>query len=136
MSNLSFATQRAVFEQLSTTSSVTSLLGDPLRLYDHVPAGAEFPYAVFGVTHIEPVDIIGENGFDQMISLDVYSRYRGCYEIKTIFHAIHSALDRQSLTLSEGTFLSCGFHEADLGLDQDGLTYRAHMRFRIYVREV
>ena len=48
MTNASWALQSAVFAALSADETMQSLLGIPPRIYDAVPLGPVFPYAVLG----------------------------------------------------------------------------------------
>jgi hypothetical protein len=131
MNDALFATQQAVMSALAASAEIQSLLGDPAALYDHVPPGAVFPYVVYGPTHIVPYDTKTEIGFEQIISLTIWSRYRGGKETRAIFQALYDTLHRAVLTVAEQVFLSCEFHSADLAQDSDGLTTHAAVRFSI-----
>ena len=131
MSDALFSVQQAVIAALTASAEVQAVLGSPPRLYDHVPPGALFPYVVYGPVHVAPHDTKTEVGFEQIITLDIWSRYRGGRETRDIFQALYDTLHRASLSVSGQVFLSCEFHSADLSLDGDGLTYHAAARFSI-----
>ena len=131
MSDALFSVQQAVIETLAANAEVQSLLGTSPALYDHVPPGASFPYVVYGPTHIQPYDTKTEIGFEQIVALNIWSRYRGGKEARDIFQAIYDTLHRAVLSVSGQVFLSCEFHSADLLLESDGLTYNAAVRFSI-----
>ena len=114
--------QQAVFNALSASSEIQSVLGATPSLYDHAPPGAVFPYVAYGPTHITPYDTKTEIGLTQIITLNIWSRYRGAMETQNIFQALYDTLHRATLTVSGQVFLSCEFHSADLSLDSDGLT--------------
>ena len=48
MSDALFAVQQAVYNALAASTEVQALLGNPPRIYDHVPPNAVFPYIAFG----------------------------------------------------------------------------------------
>jgi hypothetical protein len=131
MTDALFNAQTAIYNALAANGSIQSLLGSPPALYDHTPPGATFPYIVFGPISVQPYDTKTEIGFEQIVTLDVYSRYRGSKEAKDIVQATYDALHRAALTVSNEVFLLLEFHSADLALESDGLTYRAAARFSI-----
>jgi hypothetical protein len=131
MSDALFAVQQAVFNTLSASAEIQSMLGAAPRLYDHTPPGAVFPYVVYGVMHVAPFDTKTEIGFEQVITLNIWSRYRGGKETRDIFQALYDTLHRATLTVSGQVFLSCEFHSADFSTDSDGLTTHGAARFSI-----
>jgi len=131
MTDALLSAQTAVFNTLAASGAVQTLLGSPPRIYDHVPPGAAFPYIVFGAISVHPNDTKTEIGFEQIITLDIWSRYRGSKETKDILQAAYDALHRATLTVSGEVFLLCEFHSADLVLENDGITYRAAARFSL-----
>ena len=131
MNDALFAAQQSVMNALSASTEVQAFLGSPARLYDHVPPSAVFPYVVYGPTHVTPHDTKTETGFEQVIVLNIWSRYRGGKDTRDIFQAIYDALHRATLSVTGQVFLSCEFHSADFSLDSDGLTYHAAARFSL-----
>jgi hypothetical protein len=131
MSDAFFAVQQAVYNALAGSTEVQGLLGNPPRLYDHVPPGAAFPYAVFGAVTANPFDTKTETGFEQIVTIDIWSRYRGTKEAKDILQATYDALHRGNLSVSGQVFLSCEFHSADVAPEGDGLTTHAAARYTI-----
>lgn len=131
MTDAFFNTQQAIYNVLVANSGVQAVLGGTPRIYDHVPPGATFPYAVFGAVRVLPYDYKVENGFEQIVTLDVWSRYRGSKEMKDITQALYDALHRATLSVTGHVFLACEFHSADLEAENDGLTYHAAVRFSV-----
>ena len=131
MSDILFSVQQAVFNALSESAEVQSALGAAPQLYDHVPPQATFPYVVYGPAHIVPYDTKTETGFEQIITLNIWSRYRGGNETREIFQALYDVLHRATLNVTGQVFLSSEFHSADFSLDADGLTYYAAVQFSI-----
>lgn len=131
MTDALFNAQGAVYNALAASGTIQSLLGSTPRIYDHVPPGAVFPYMVFGPISVQPYDTKTEIGFEQIVTLDIWSRYRGSKEAKDITQAAYDALHRATLTVSSEVFLLSEFHSAELLLENDGITYRAAARFSI-----
>ena len=131
MTDAAFAVQQAVFTALSAASEVQALLDNPARIYDHVPPGAVFPYIAFGPLHLEPYDTKTEIGFEHIVTLNIWSRYRGSMETKDILQACYDALHRAPLSVTGEVFISCEFHSADVTPDSDGVTYHAAVRFTV-----
>ncbi len=131
MSDALFAAQQAVFDALAADTDIQGLLGNPPRIYDHAPPGAVFPYLMFGAAHIASYDAKIETGFEQIITLNIWSRYRGSKEVKDILQATYDALHRAALTVTGQVFLSCEFHGADLTPDTDDLSYHGAVRYSV-----
>src|ERR1700722_20203370 len=131
MTDAFFNVQDAMFDALAASTEVQGLLGNPPRVYDHVPPGAAFPYVTFGALSVQPYDTKTEIGFEQVATLNIWSRYRGSKEAKDIFEAMYDTLHRASLSVSGEVFLLCEFHSADAAPLDDGLTYHAAMRFSV-----
>ncbi len=135
MNDILFNVQQAVLETLSSSADIQALLGTPPRIYDHVPPGAAFPYVAVGPIHIVPDDAKTDKGFEQIATLNIFSRYRGGKETRAIFQAIYDALHRATLTVAGQAFTACDFHSADFSLEPDGLTYAAAARFSIATKD-
>ena len=65
-----FNVQQALYNALAANTTVQSFIGSPVRLYDHVPHSAAFPYVTFGALHVAPHYTKTENGFEQIVTLD------------------------------------------------------------------
>ncbi|MGE3622971.1 MAG: DUF3168 domain-containing protein [Bdellovibrionales bacterium] len=135
MSGTLFAVQQAVFGKLAADTAVQSLLGDPPRLYDHVPADAAFPYVAFGPLSAQPFDDLARSGYTLSLALTVWSRYRGGKEAKDILQAVYDALHRADLAVAGAVFVSCEFAGCDVAVENDGLTWRGEIRFTIYIQD-
>lgn len=135
MTDIFFNLQETLYNVLAASAEVTALLGTPPRLYDHVPPGAAFPYAVFGATHVTPYDNRTDIGFDHLLTIDIWSRYRGSKEAKDIVTALYDTLHRASLTLTGQTALICEVHSVEVSLDNDGFTTHAAVRLNVLTQD-
>lgn len=131
MNAILFNVQQAILDTLAANEDVQAALGAVPRVYDYVPQDAVFPYVACGPVHVVSNDNKRDIGFEQIVTLNIWSRYRGGKETRDIFQALYNALHRATLSLTGQIFLSCEFHSADFALDADGLTYHAATRFAI-----
>jgi len=131
MNDILYNVQQVVLAALAESAAVQEILGDSPPLYDYVSPGATFPYIVYGPVHAAPNDTKTDIGFEQIVTLNIWSRYRGGKQTREIFQAVYDTLHRASLSISGQVFVSCEFHSADFSIDADGMTYHAAVRFSI-----
>jgi hypothetical protein len=129
-----FAVQEAVYRALTSSAPMQTLAGNPARLYDVVPPAALFPYITLGDVLIKQFDTKDQNGFEQLLVLHVWSRYRGRKELKQIIQTIYDVLHNATLTVSGANYVSCQFQSASTAQENDGLTLHGILRYRIVVQ--
>lgn len=125
-----WALQQAVFAALRADAGVKGLLGDPARIYDHVPPASVFPYLVLGEATVGPFDAKTEDGMEQTLAIHTWSRYRGLKETKDIMAAVAGALEDQALAPAGHVLVLLRFEFGTTFLDSDGLTRHGVQRFR------
>jgi hypothetical protein len=130
MSDADWALQQAIFAELSASSDVQAVLGDPPRLYDAVPREAQFPYAVIGDGTENDASTATEMGSEHLLAIEIWSRSGGHREAKGIARAIRGALDGAALILPGFALIDLAFKTADYIRQPDGQTWRATLRFR------
>lgn len=131
-----FAVQDALYEALRADAGVQALLGDPARLYDHVPPDAAFPFVTLGDMQAETFDTSDHDGIMQRVTLHVWSRQRGRQECKVILEALHDRLHHRTLSITGRQHVLTRFMAAETLLDDDGLTYHALAQYRVITRSV
>lgn len=105
MSKFALPAQKIVFDALSGNISAT--------VYDDVPdlppgdPAANFPYVVMANDISEPLDTDSWVGETVTIELNIWSRYNGSKEAKTIQAEIYDLLHRQPLTLAGVDVVDC-----------------------------
>ena len=122
--------QQAVYGALTGDAAVQALLGNPARVFDHVPQDSAFPYVVVGEATSGPFDTKTEDGLDQTLTIHTWSRYRGLKETKEIMAAVADALDDQALAVSGHDLVLLRLTFGATVLDPDGLTRHGVQRFR------
>lgn len=135
MSRASFALQQAAFAALSANPDVQSVLGNPPRIYDAVPRGAAFPYAVIGDAAENDWSTASDRGSEHVLAIHVWSRAGGYREAKEAAEAVRLALDGAALALAGATLIDIRFLSADYARETDGETWRASLRFRAVTEE-
>lgn len=136
MSRASWALQQAVFAELSANLDVQSLLGDPPRIYDAVPRGTAFPYAVVGDGTENDWSTASDTGSEHILAFHVWSRAGGHREAKEIAATLRGALDGAALAVAGATLIGIRFISADYARESDGETWTARMRFRAVTEAV
>lgn len=130
-----WAVQQAIYAALTGSAALQALIGNPARVYDHVPDEPTFPYVVIGESFSGQWDTKSFDGMDQDVVLHIWSRYRGRKEAKQIMGAIHDALNKQKLTVTDQSFVLCQFTFGQVIDDPDGLTRHGVARYSVLTHE-
>ena len=125
--------QGAVLRVLTEDAGVVSFVGE--RIYDRVPAAAEFPYVSFGPEQAVSDDAECLTGFEVTLQIDVWSRAVGFPEVKAAANAVFRALHDVELSLETNALLSIQHRQTRYLRDPDGLTNHAAMEFTALVEQ-
>jgi hypothetical protein len=115
--------------QQSIWSVLDSALSVPV--YDHVDEPDKPPYVVVGEDTLNQWDTKSTNGFDALVTLHVWSRYRGREECKSIQGDIYDAMHNQALSVSGYNHVLTQLDLEESFLDDDGLTRHGISRYRV-----
>lgn len=129
MAHASFELQAAVFGRLTADAALLTLLGGA-AVHDRAPADAAFPYVTFGASNLQDWSTQTEDGLTHGIQIDVWSRERGRGEALRIAAAIEASLAGNPLSLASHATVNFALESTDVGLDEDGETYHAVLRYR------
>jgi len=123
--------QLAIFTRLSSQLSVP-VYDDPPNQLDGQPE-LGFPFVTIGDDTGTPWDTDNSLGTSATVTIHVWSRYAGRKEVKTIFAAIYTALNRQStnLTAPGYAFIDCLYEFSEIIEDIDGRTRHGVCRYRV-----
>lgn len=125
-----WALRQALYATLLADDGLKAIVGDPVRLYDDVPAGATFPFITFGDSDIRDWSTKDGPGAEHTVTLNVWSRYEGHMEAQLILEAIEAALEDAAPTLSGHTLVNLLFVSGQIIRDPDGATTHGTIRFR------
>jgi hypothetical protein len=126
-----WAVQEAIYTALENQVDLKSQAGARASLYDHVPTDAVFPYVVFGEFAASPFGGKDFAGSEQIVSLEVLSRYRGSFEVKQILQVIHETLHDADFQIAGGALVLCRTETAQVTVLEDGLTRKGLYRFKV-----
>ena len=130
MSTGGWPLQKAIFAALSTDSALASLLGDPPRVYDDPPVGAELPYVQIGDGSESDWSTASDSGSEHQLTIHVWSRAGGRMEARAILSAIYGALHEAGLTLEGNHLVNLRFALSQVWRESDGETYHGVARYR------
>ena len=128
------AARRLVFGALD--GNVTGV-----TVYDHVPfepegsPDANFPFATIGDADAEPFDNDTDLGAYVYAEIHVWSRYKGRKELDEALDEIYAIMHRAELSETGYKIVDSLFNSSDVFLEQDGLTRRGIIRFRLTIQE-
>jgi hypothetical protein len=134
MSSPDLALQAAIVTKLKADTTLQSLIGNPIRLYQDVPPFTAWPgaYVTIGESQLLPDKAGCIDGSEIYVTLNVWAQSPGYAEVKRIANAITDALDEQedNLTIIEHKICLIQREEILFRRDTDNVTTRAIMTFR------
>ncbi len=137
MTQALWAAQDALFARLSQSSALQALLGNPARIFDYVPSDTQFPYIMLGGVDARPYDTSDICGYEQNISLNVFSQGHGHKELKIITDEIYSILHRaEDITIDGQALVNCQMLSVSTRRLSDRRTTEAQIRLRLVTQNV
>ncbi len=132
----SWEIQEAVYAVLTASVPLKTYIGNPARLYDDAPPGADFPYLTLGQATVTDWSTSSDIGFEHRLTLHAWSRYGGRREVKEIMALVHDLLHDVNLTLTGHRLINFRFVFSDIFRDPDGRTSHGVMRYRAVTEPV
>lgn len=133
------ALQIAIYSALAGSAAIQALVGNPARVYDHVPQGTVFPYIVIGDDETLREDTTTRAGLITRFDIHVYDRSdentnrRGRLKTRQILDAIYGVLHDGNLTISGNAHVQALLAESATEiLSEDGLTYHGRAVYEIF----
>lgn len=118
----------AVVAALQADAGVVALLGNPVRVWDQVPRGAEFPYVQLGPCETRPLR--GDAGaVEHGLVLNCVSRFAGAEEARAVAEAVEAGLEGLVLT----GLVGCEVRAVAVRRSADQARALAVMRVRLVV---
>ena len=125
----SWALQRGVYQALAGSLDLTTLLGG-VRVYDHAPQSAPYPFITLGQSAVRDWSTGTEDGAEHNLTLHVWSRSGGKKQVQEIIETIKDVLHDQPLTLSDHHLVNLRHEFSEARLDPDGDTFHGIVRYR------
>jgi hypothetical protein len=124
--------QKAVYAQLTGDAT---LMAKVTGVFDAVPDDQAFPYVTIGDETETGFNAFSKTGKAVVLTLHVWSQYRGFKQADEILVRINELLDGAALTVTGYTSTAMQFMSSEHLRDPDGLTRHVVARFNCLVRE-
>lgn len=136
MGQSTLALQTALLDHLSADSEIMNFVGNPPRIFDHVPQGTNFPYITIGDIQTSDWSTATEMGEDHRIVIHSWSRYKGRKQSREIEKRLYEILHDADLSVDGHNLVRLQFLVSDILVEQDGRTYHGLTRFRAITEPV
>lgn len=120
--------QKAIYQILAASLPLQSIVAG--RIFDEVPQGEDYPYIVIGDDDLKPWDLDCKLGFEALITIHAFSRYKGRKEAKEIGAKIYDMLHNASIVTDNFTSAVCVSDMQTTIVEGDGVTRHLVARFR------
>lgn len=128
MSDGSFEVQEALYAALIAQN----IAEVSLRIYDgFAPVAVDYPYIVIGSSQSLQNDAQCLQGLEEFIDLDIWSRYEGMKELKSIISQIRDGLHQQTLSANGRSTVHIWVEDSRLLNDPDGETRHGIVTLKI-----
>lgn len=130
------ALQASVLAALKNASAIQALVGNPARVYGHVPQDTTASlYIVLADLSFEDNGDKTTKALAVTMGFDVVSRdYEGHGAVLPCMDAIYSTLHRASLSVTGNSFTLSRLIAGDTSRDDDGVTYRGSLSIEFLIR--
>ena len=129
MTAASWALQRSIYQALTDSPELTSLLGGD-RIYSAAPPAAQFPFITLGQTVNLDWSTGTEDGTEHSLTLHVWSRADSLSDVHEIMQVIRMVLHNQPLSLDDHYLVNLRHEFTEARLDPDGETMHGIVRYR------
>jgi hypothetical protein len=124
--------QGAIVAALSASADLKTLIGNPIRLYQDVPANPTFPYITIGESQVIPDVADCIDGSEVFPVIHIWSRASGYAEAKKIAATIWAVLHTATFTMTQNR---CVLFERDelgdqIGAETDTVTKHIASHYR------
>lgn len=107
----------------------------PVKVYDHVPEKAPYPYVALDGQDNRPRDRLAERQDEIFLYLSIWSRDRGSKRVLEIIAAIREAIHLQRFPLEVGRMVRATVTRSRNNRDADGVTYTGTMTIRVLAEQ-
>lgn len=121
--------QKAIYGALTGSAVVTGLVGGA-RIFDDVPASADYPYITIGESLVRDWSTGSETGDEHLLTIHVWSRASGRKEALEIMDAVRGVLHDAALTVNGHRLVNLRHEFSDARRESDGETYHGVVRYR------
>lgn len=123
-----FPIQEAVYQRLTGD---TPLMNQVTGVFDHVPENIDHPYVVIGEAIETPDNSHTEFGRETVITLHVWSKFRGMSEALKVVRRIIDLLDHQPLVVEDHHHVATRYEFSQTLRDPNPDLRHIPVRFRV-----
>lgn len=121
--------QKTIFDCLETDEALVVALGGK-KIFDHVPANAQFPYISFGRTSVYDWSTSTEDGSEQFFTLHIWSKEKGRQQALDILELAQNRLETAALEPAAHHLVNLTFDFAEVRQNEDLSLYHGLLRYR------
>lgn len=129
MTGAAFELQRAIHAQLTGSAALSAAMGG-VRIYDHAPLDARFPYLTHGRAGAQDWSSGTEEGTEHRLTLNVWSRARGRAEALGLMAMIAALVHDRPLTLPGHALINLRVETQEADYDDELSVYHGRLRLR------
>lgn len=127
--------RKALFQAIHAKASLTSYLGDPMRVFDGVPRGATLPYATLEAVTTQLLTGHLDDGGRLTGSIGIYSRHADRAQTQEILQIFNELLEA-GVTSSAGTEAAgLTMTETSCRRLSDGRTWYGRIKFSVLLQQ-
>jgi hypothetical protein len=127
-----FSLQQSIYQILANDATLGAMI---TGVYDHVPAGTEYPFVTVGEGESRDWSNAEKQGTEQLITLRIWSREAGRKQAAGIMERIVTLLHNTMPDVTGQNLISLRFTGSSIVLMNDGTTYRGSLSFRALLSE-
>ncbi len=120
--------QKAIYEKLTGDAGLMALISG---VYDNAPQDADYPFITFGKSNSKKYDVLGKNGLEHRVNIEIWSRENGKKQPAYIIESLYSLLHNGSLSVTGAALTSMEILSYSINLESDGCTYHGIINLRI-----
>jgi hypothetical protein len=120
--------QKAIYEKLIANSG---LMAQVSGIYDNVPQETSYPFISFGRNYSKKYDVLGKNGLEQKLDIEIWSREGGKKQSAYIMESVYSLLHNAEIVIAGHNLISMEVISTSINLESDGCTYHGIISLRV-----
>lgn len=126
--------QIAMIDALKGNTTLNDKVGG--RIYDEVPNTEVFPFIAIGSHTEEIYNTFDRFGREAVITINIWSQYKGYKEALEILELINQTLDYQNISITDNDLVYIRYDDSSTIREPDGRTRQIAARFRVITQEV
>ncbi len=122
-----------VKDRLDSSSQLLALFGGKTKWFNHIPQDEQLPCMRFRWSQATAWDTKDSQGWEGVLTLDVWTNYRGDLQALKIQDVLNSLFHERELSMLDGQNLLLRHTSADSFTEPDGITHHAVVQYALIV---